>query len=908
MRFYRIVAGVLLGGVTILPCPAFDKPTGAPLVMSDIETEQPIPLAVLSPDGKASCVPIRLHWSPSASITSEDDTISFTIDVPPENPSSAIFTAQLWSASLASSLAWQKPWQGAHWKVFQVPQTDGTGIDAALAVGMISTSARRPYPKETLVIGSLHPDGSLGAVSRLAERLDAAAQAGINRVIIPKIEQFETNSSGDLVNIMRHASELHLECIPVDNIIEATEVVMNDPLPDPPVSSATPKYSADVAAYIDGFAQHEQKEASAGILYAPKESEISKYPPRLAATWKQVYTEINQGQEAYHGGEVYVAYRLLARANSRMRGLNALADQDRVNFDVKAALATSDELRQQLHALMALPPIDHAELQSAMLIAEMNDWAFDIDSLLEGSQLVTKQTFSQRSDATQAQRDHAREAILSANEEAKYLLTGSDFYIGLLPHLGDANPMPANTNAANLLPQLLPAQLATAQLFTNGIRPRANELRDGLLFDPRLAAYVNVLKESKAAWDLRQRKRAMAAAAVTSATPAANTPAKDATPTPTNATNSAPVGFDFGNIYAPPHTEVSSTAPQQKLSDVAQCLIWANNDCEIETLDVKYLRLTGTIDPATREWHVKDRSQLDALLQLAQSGAAEGIAFAQQAQVDPSIFSMILERANHQRLRGDDASALDGLRNYWRCALLGNMCWQLAHTRKAAVVDLSAEAPPKKDDKKKDDKAAAKAEDKAAKDKAAAEAKAALNSDKVAPVEPASTNVVVTPAPAEAVSTNAVVTPAPVVPTTKIVVTPAPVESTNVVVAPAVVPVNADKVTPVEPAPANVVVTPAPVVAAVTNVVTPAPPPASTEVHAYPRALPVDINVTNAPPAPSITPTASDLTGEPATIPVAPPAKDDAYTGGDAGTTPAPRAQPVDGPVPPTTNSAPTTP
>ncbi len=70
-----------------------------------------------------------------------------------------------------------------------------------------------------------------------------------------------------------------------------------------------------------------------------------------------------------------------------------------------------------------------------------------------------------------------------------------------------ANPIPVDANAAHLLPQLIPAQLATARIFTEGIRARANDLRDGLLFDPRLAAYINVLRETKLAWEARRHRR-----------------------------------------------------------------------------------------------------------------------------------------------------------------------------------------------------------------------------------------------------------------------------------------------------------------------------------------------------------------------------------------------------------------
>jgi len=949
MRFHRIVAGLVLTAAAIPGlCPAFDKPTGNPLAMSDIETEQPIPLAYLSPDGTtASCTRIRLHWSPSPS-TSADDTASLTLDIGPDAPGAATFTAQFWNASLAGSLAWQKPWQGAHWKIFDTPATDGTGIDAGLAVGMIATSARRPYPKDTLVIGNLHPDSSLGTVARLADRLDAAAKAGVKRVIIPKVELFETSASGDVINIMHHADDLGLKCIPVDNIVEAIEVAMNDPLPDPPTGSGPPKYSPDVAAYIDGYAQREQTEATSGMIYAPKESQLAQYPPRQAAVWKQVFAEVRQGNEAYKSGQVYVAYRLLSRANSRMRGMNALAGDQLASFDVKDALATSDQLSAQLHALMTPPTIDRAELQSAMLIAEMADWAYDIQALLEGSALVTKQTFSQRSDATQAERDRARETILSANEEARYLLEGESFFTGLLPHLGDVNPMPANTNAANLLPQLIPAQLATAQIFADGIRPEADELRIGMLFDPRLAAYVNVLRDEKQQWAERQRQRLNAVPAPTPAVTNSNAsvsvgPANGSTPSTNNApetatslvaTNSAPVGFDYGNAYGPPPAEVQGSTPQQpqqpKLSDVAQCLIWVNTDCEIASLDQKYLRLGGTFDATTHDWHVKDRSKLDTLMQLAETGALQGSAYAEEAQVDPSVFGMILERATYLREHGDDSNALAGLRNYWRCALLGNMCWQLAHTHKAAVVDLSAEPGGDKKDK---DKGKASDKDKTADnakpgdndksstpDKNASPATTA-SATNAAPVAPTATNTVqAPPPPPTAAPENPPVAPKPVASVeTEKPAAPAPDKTPPPAPAPApadlppIAPIAtaADLTTNVPPADLSDDTNAPPIVPVATandvaNNPPPAPAPAPAETnaapattteHAYPRALPVDIS-TNAPSAADT----ATATGVPAAVaPPTPaptvmptPAKDDEYTGGDAGNNAPPRAQPVD--------------
>jgi hypothetical protein len=885
LLIWRIALGAALATTApFQPLLAQDKPTGAPLVLSTIETEQEVPLAILLPDGKtAKCVPIRLHWISKPNVGPNEDATSFTLDLPPDNPAAPIFTAQLWNASLASAVAWQEPWQGARWKVLQTPVTDGTGLDAALAVGMIATSARRPYPPKTVVIGSLNPDGSLGPVSHLVERINAAAGAGMTRVIIPSEQRFDTDASGQVVNIVRHAADLHLECVPVDDLVMATETTMNDPLPETTLDSSVPKYSNEVAAYIDDFAHREQNETASGLKFAPKESELGSYPPALAAVWKSVYADFNAGQEAYRAGQVFVAYQLFTRANGRMNGANALAGQTRIGFDVKSALTESDDLHDHLHVLMNPPTIDHNGLESAMLVAEMADWAYGINAALEGAQLVTKQAFSQRSDATEAEKDRAREAILFANAQCKYLLTQADFYTGLLAHLSKANPETADENAAHLLPQLVPAQLATARNFIDGIR--ADDLRDGLLFDPRLVAYVNVLRQAKADWDSRQRKKEGDAQAATDATNAQTPAASGAESVKLNANAPASaVGFDPGDTYKPPHTIVASSVAAKKLSDVALCLIWVNNDCEIATLDEKYLRLSGTMD-SSHEWHVKDRAKLDTLLQLAEIGARHGIAFAEKAEIDRSILAMIYEKAAHERVQGSDATALDALRNYWRCALLGNMSWQLAHTRKAQPVDLTSapaagdsDKSANKDGKKTDADVATKGDDTTKKTDASNPA--------TAPTATTNTAVVVNP-PGTAPITNQIVTPI------------APPAATNTVVAinPPVAPIATNNVAlPIAPPAvtnAPVVVNP-PVAPIATNETEhPAPPPAV--------PIPVTPPVTNSPPPsppPPIPPpaaTAANNTNE-MNIPVAPVAKVEDYTGSD--TPPPTNAAPV-GPIPP---------
>ena len=332
----------------------------------------------------------------------------------------------------------------------------------------------------------------------------------------------------------------------------------------------------------------------------------------------------------------------------------------------------------------------------------------------------------------------------------------------------------------------------------------------------------------KTDWDAHQRKKDIdaqvqaaadartAAAAQTVATgtttPAGNSPVK----LNSNSVDGAGV-FDPGDTYRPPHTVVASTTSTKKISDVANCLIWVNHDCEIATLDQKYLRLSGAMDPATHEWKVKDRARLDALLQMAEIGARRGIAFAEKAEVNPSILAMIYERAAHERIQGDDASALDALRNYWRCALLGNVCWQLAHTPKAQPVEAAVPAPTETKTAKNDEKKSHEKPD---------------DSKKTPPA--ASTNIIVKVSPP---STNEIITP--IGPAPKSEPAPAPAHE------PPVVPIAHDEpVIPVAPIAAHEDVAPTPPVAetpaAVAEVPTPVVPVVTPELQpAPPRAAPV---------------------------------------------------------------------
>ncbi|MBV9463984.1 MAG: hypothetical protein JO317_07120, partial [Verrucomicrobiae bacterium] len=136
------------------------------------------------------------------------------------------------------------------------------------------------------------------------------------------------------------------------------------------------------------------------------------------------------------------------------------------------------------------------------------------------------------------------------------------------------------------------------------------------------------------------------------------------------------VGFAPGAVYSPPKPPAPPpSAP--KLSDTTRCLRWVNDYCQLSALELKYLRLGGAFDPASLQWKIQNRGALQSMLQSAEIGARRGMAMAEKVGVPAAMLGLIDENASALAASSDDEDRLEALRQYWRCALLGNLAWQL---------------------------------------------------------------------------------------------------------------------------------------------------------------------------------------------------------------------------------------
>lgn len=628
--------------------------------------EQAIPLVVVSPvDQKTVCLQARLGWKPwEAASDIPDESISFDFDPKIEPQAAGLLQSQLWISALAGALVWQEPWRTARWTVSDVPVVEIPALGAALAIGMIATAANIPFPQDTAVLGALYPDGAIGPVSQLVKRIDAASAAGMKRLVASNLQRLEFSQDGSSVNILEYAQSRGLKCLFVDDLAEAAEKVLGRDMPRRPEVHVLPHYDGRLFTGLDERCRKEMTLLQAASSLWPRQpAQLASLPPLWQELWKQVFRDYDAGVDARRAGLLYVAREKLNEANAGIQAIGAWSSRPG-NPDYKTDSARATALRKKIAASMEQTPMDANELQSALVLAEEDNWLYRVNARVEGAQILAYQAFASRSNANLQQQESARNLLLTTVSEAEYQLKDLSFYPSLHDSIRHPHPVPAPGQATPWLALLTPTYLAAFRCLDQGLMGHAAEYGEALLFDARLATHARVLRDAQAAWqrqvDRKNRQQAKARPPVIWA------------------------GYIPGPAYASLAPPVSPL-PLKSLSDTAQALIWANRYCEVAALELKYLGSGGVFEPFSRERKNQNRAFLQNMLQDAGLAARRGIAFAEKAGVDPAILALIYERASYLRGSADEEEQLEALQSYWRCSLLGNLCWQLGASRSVSV-------------------------------------------------------------------------------------------------------------------------------------------------------------------------------------------------------------------------------
>ncbi len=589
--------------------------------------------------------------------TDAESGTPFAIESTSSEATADLFLSQLWISAIISGSAWQQPWLGVKWTVDSLPEgNDASSNGVALGVGLIATAAGVNYPADTVILGRLLPDGSLGAVDRLPERLQAIAASGFKRVIIPHLQRFDSTGQKGRRDVDVLARNLGLECVSAVDLAEATELALQRKLPATPTGESMPRYSLEISTTLDGKCRGLLTLLAEGSKSWPRtESHWNALSVPERHLWKNVYTLYDLGMEAYRGGRLYAAYRLLRQTQGNVAGL-AEVKAVGSKFDFRAFDDRGRVVRQKMAARLVKPALDANELQSSLLLAEEGDWLYGQTASVIGAQIMARQAFAPRSESTAEQKWLAQVLLVSSVASAEQQMKEADFLVESASLLMPKEGVSAYGRAGLWLPHLRMGQLGAAEYFISGLQSRSPEFGDKLLFDVRLGNFESVLQGYRAAWEMERQEIE------------AQEKAREIKP--------AEIGFYPGDGYSPPKAP-SPVVPMRQLSETAQSLVWVNDYIELAILDEKYRRLGASYESNSMKWRIEDRAALQNLLQVAELNARRGIAQARSIGMDTTILALIYESASTLRTAEESSMLLEGVRQYWRCALLGNLSWQL---------------------------------------------------------------------------------------------------------------------------------------------------------------------------------------------------------------------------------------
>lgn len=261
--------------------------------------------------------------------------------------------AAMWNAStLAVLLAGESPAKEFRFEVSGL--ADGPSSGAVSTVAVLAAMRGDSLVAKTAMTGTIQPDGSLGPVGGIPEKVRGASEQKYERVGIPIGMRNSTSvATGDPVDVVSMGKELGVEVTELANIYEAYEFMTGKPLPAVPPGGNVKL----------GNASYERLNAKTSLMLAnyeearSKAAKISDFSQSLLETLgAEAVTAADRASELRSQGQVAGAFTSAVLAWGYARAVGATGEVlDAVLFEsTDAAIEMIDDSRVVIDKVNAL--------------------------------------------------------------------------------------------------------------------------------------------------------------------------------------------------------------------------------------------------------------------------------------------------------------------------------------------------------------------------------------------------------------------------------------------------------------------------------------------------------------------------------------------------------------------------
>lgn len=586
-------------------------------------------------DNMGLSIPTLIRWTPRISAQPTPLRVSLSEDIP--GGTGKLLRSSAWMAAMVASLELNIPLANGTFEIEARGRIDGPSAGAAFATGLICLLQDIKFPADLALTGSLAPDGSIGPVEGIPQKLAAAKAAGLRRVIVPACQPIAKDERGKEVTLAERAREIGIEILFAGDVHQAYEMATGRRVrpPDPP--AAQPGYSKAVFDFLTRVCEEQI------ALYEKNREAIERFlkqknlRPAAKTLLAKIRADFDAGRGAFDAGKRYTALGYLKDANAAFSVLEPLSKTGELTDAARTAWQQrGEEVQGKMTGTLFRGRENPGSLTTALVFAEEADWLFSATARISRATLNLEDV-QRRIAATgpgkirgslRQEQDYFTILLIYACLYGEYQLGFRPVFDGLIKATrsrgDDADP----SAVRDWLPVLLQAHLANAQYFTAGSALLSPELRQQMLVDQRVAAFLELTRLASERWEDLESSGTSAA---------------------------RPRGFD----------------------GLSGCLLWANAYCEAAVLQQKYVGLGGALDK-NLEWKTLNQPTLAEMLKLAEARSLSGISLAKKERVDPSVLSLLHEKASWLRDSQEDADRLESLRLFWRIALLGRLCVALS--------------------------------------------------------------------------------------------------------------------------------------------------------------------------------------------------------------------------------------
>jgi len=111
---------------------------------------------------------------------------------------------------------------------------DGPSAGGLTTVGVLAAILGHDVRTDAAMTGTINPDGTIGPVGGIPQKLEGAAEANKKLVLVPASQRFDIDlKTGEAVDLIEFGQAVGVEVQPVTTVYEAYEILTGNPLPRP---------------------------------------------------------------------------------------------------------------------------------------------------------------------------------------------------------------------------------------------------------------------------------------------------------------------------------------------------------------------------------------------------------------------------------------------------------------------------------------------------------------------------------------------------------------------------------------------------------------------------------------------------------------------------------------------------